>query len=156
VDRCPDCGGLLVNPSALESIKRTTIQTEADLRQESATFAASAIQPLRCPSCVVPMRKETTSAPPVVEVDRCPSCKAVWLDPGELAMIQLAHEASAQGRDAESLKQRYRQLEASPERRRRFEQNVASLPEEPGTGPDVLAESVGEAAAELLRVLATR
>lgn len=130
LDRCPECDGMLVKVFSLEGIKRARGRTEGDLEAEAGQFTASSHAEVQCPQCFRQMGKETTNDPPFVEYDRCPSCKVVWFDPGELAMLQLSYESTDAARDAEQYRQRLCEVEASPERKARFEQNVARLPEE--------------------------
>lgn len=142
---CPDCGGHSLSKSRLEGIKRSTATPPEALGDEAREYRTSTGERLRCPDCLGTMRKEIVKGKLVVEIDRCESCEHVWLDAGELAMLQLAHEASEQGRESAELRRRLDDLHADPDRRERFEKNVANLPKSTGTAlGDIVGEIFGE------------
>jgi len=149
---CGGCGGHLVPMQRLESIKRIDRKTETELQNEAdSMFKASSAESLRCPKCLLPMRKQMTK-PPLweIEMDVCRSCSLVWLDGGELALLQLAHQTQSGFIDAQDLKQRMQTLEASPERKARFEENLAKLPKHKGAFAAAFGE-IGEMAAWQIR-----
>ena len=90
------------------------------------------------------MTKDQTRSAPHVEFDTCRNCGAFWFDAGELAMVQQAYEAGPRRKQAEIMKQRYAEMEASPERRARFEKNLAAMPK----GPDGLIGAIGQGLTE--------
>jgi Zn-finger nucleic acid-binding protein len=147
VETCPACGGHLVVQRRLEGIKRNPSTPTEQLKAEATGFAGSTSGRVTCPACFSEMKKERPRGPVEIELDVCPSCGAVWLDPGELAMIQLAHELSTQSKDAEEFKQRHRELEADPERKARFERNLARMRE----GQESYLDAIGEGLAEGVR-----
>lgn len=55
-----------------------------------------------CPKCEVPMRQAKKEG---VIIDVCPSCRGVWLDPGELEKI--LHEAQHEMVEYEELYKHY-------------------------------------------------
>jgi hypothetical protein len=62
-------------------------------------------------------------------IDECANCGLIWLDGGELASLQLAYEASEQGREARELRRRMEEM--PPQRRAEFERALAELPDPP-------------------------
>jgi Zn-finger nucleic acid-binding protein len=148
---CPKCGGHLLSLDRLESIKRAPKRSQEQLKEEArAEFAGDDDAARRCPRCHRPMEREPADIPGVrVYLDRCPSCRLAWLDSGELAVLQLAYEATREFRSAEDLRRRVRELEASPERKAQFEEDLARLPD----ASDPMSEAIAEGAGLLLHSL---
>ena len=128
--RCTKCGGYLVELSRYESIKRIPEKSRAELEAEAqAGFQGDNPMPIRCPRCHVTMFKKTIPVPGfTLHMDICHACALVWLDGGELALAQLAHQASPVFINAQDLKRRSAELEADPERKAAFDEAVARLP----------------------------
>lgn len=137
---CPDCDGHSLSQFRLEGIKRSIAASPEQLGDEAKSYRGSTGERLRCPGCRARMRKELVKGRIVVEVDRCEFCEELWLDAGELAMLQLAYEAGEKGSEAAEFRRRVAELDACPERRERFEQNVANLPQSTG---NVLGDALG-------------
>lgn len=58
-------------------------------------------QRLRCPrGCDAVMMRRFFSPKRNVELDECPGCGGIWLDPGELAMIRTLFKTEAQRQEA--------------------------------------------------------
>ena len=131
VYQCVACKGYLVPLRRLKSIQRLPRRSHEELKAEAqAEFAGSGEAAYECPRCHREMEREAEGVSGVrIYVDRCPSCRLVWLDGGELAMLQLAFETTQEFRSADHLRQRMRALEASPERKAQFEEDLANLPE---------------------------
>jgi Zn-finger nucleic acid-binding protein len=148
---CAECKGYLVPWDRLEAIERVPSSTQEELKEEGRReFAGDTTAPLRCPRCRAPMTKERLDVPVLdLHLDRCESCRVAWLDGGELALVQLACEARAKSIEAADLRQRLRELNASPERKAQFEANLARLPDT----PDPFSAAVGEGAKMLLWAL---
>ena len=92
VDICEGgCGGIWFDNFELkkfdephESAGETLLDIEQD---ESITFDHS--KRLKCPKCDdIVMMRHFFSVKKEVEVDECPNCAGVWLDPGELGKIR--------------------------------------------------------------------
>jgi Zn-finger nucleic acid-binding protein len=151
VMQCGQCGGHLVPLQRFESIKRVGRKTQDELKAEaSSDFTASSLGTLKCPRCHMSMRKQTTDLPVLdLRTDVCPGCALVWLDGGELALLQLGYQAKSKFINAQEFKHRMQELEASPERKARFERNLARLPD----AADPLQQALGETGAELLGAL---
>ena len=145
--RCPDCRGHLVDLSRYEAIKRVPDKSLAELEAEAKEgFAGDNPSPLRCPRCHGAMRKQPLSVPGfALHLDVCRGCALVWLDGGELAMAQLAHQATPGFRDTQELKRRAAELHADPERKAAFDEAVAQLPDAPDPFTAALGEAVREA-----------
>jgi len=138
---CGQCGGHLVPLRRLEPIKRLQKAPEEQLQQEAATFSADSQERLRCPRCNVRMRKEALDVPIVgLHQDVCDNCKLIWFDGGELALVQLVYEQTGAFANVDELRQRMRELEASPERKAAFERALSELPESQLTVESVLSE----------------
>lgn len=151
VMHCSHCGGHLVPFQRLETIKRVDRKSRDELKAEAtADFKASTSAVLKCPRCHMPMRKQAADLPVLeLHTDVCHRCQLVWLDGGELALLQLGHQATGKFIDAQEFKRRMQELEASPECLARFEKNLAKLPE----AGDPLEESLGEAVEHLLEAI---
>ncbi len=130
IDSCPSCSGCLVRQSGVEGIKRTRQVDSAELVAEAQTFESSTQGDVTCPACFRMMEKCTTLGFPKVEFDCCDGCTSIWFDPGELAMLQLTYEASSKGLAQTDMRARAEDFENSPERKRRFEENLAKCSNE--------------------------
>lgn len=147
VQRCPQCRGHLVDLARYEAIQRTPDKSLAELEAEAKDgFAGDNPAPLRCPRCHNAMRKQPLSVPGfALHMDVCRGCSLVWLDGGELAMAQLAHQASPGFRDTQELKRRAAELQADPERKAAFDEAVAKLPEPQGIFSGAFREALIDA-----------
>lgn len=151
VFHCPTCKGHLVPTDRLECIERRDEKSAEELKAEASTeFGASTGDVLRCPRCRIRMRKQSLGLPVLdLDCDVCHQCDLVWLDGGELAMLQLGYQASGKFINAQEMKRRFEALEASPERKAEFEANMARLPDRPDIF-DELADDVGQALWDIL------
>jgi len=156
VRHCSRCGGYLVQNNRLEVIKRIDRISKNQLKTEAALFQGSTEQRLKCPQCYALMRKQEINLPVFhIHADVCDRCDVVWLESGELSLVQLAHEASAKFLDAKEFQRRMQELEASPERLAEFQRRLASLPSQPEAMGNIFADlaedlldEVGETAFE--------
>ena len=140
--RCPDCAGHLLDLSRYEAIRRLPEKSLAELEAEAKeTFAGDNPAAIRCPRCHLAMERLPLSVPGFeLHRDLCRACALVWLDGGELALAQLAYQATPAFRDRQELKRRAAALEADPERKAAFEEALAQLP----LTPDPFREGVHE------------
>ncbi len=138
---CHACGGHLIPAARLKAIQQRDAIPRGELQEEvRARFTASTAEPVRCPRCRITMRKQDVRLPVVrVQTDVCAPCGLVWLDGGELALLQLAHEATDTFADRRALQQRAMELETSPERKARFMEDLARLPDAPSPLGDALS-----------------
>ena len=145
VRRCGSCNGHLMRLNKMKSIERVDHKTREQLKSEaSAEFSGSSSQRLRCPRCRLPMHKQVINLPVIdLQYDICTGCSLVWLDGGELALVQLAYQSGSGFLNAQELKRRMQELEASPERKAIFKANLANLPETKHPVEEVLGEALG-------------
>ena len=143
---CAQCKGHLVSSNKLETIKRVTKNTREQLKEEATSeVSTDLVGTILCPRCRRKMRKEQIRVPALtLYIDHCAPCSLVWLDGGELALIQLAYESSHHFVNTQELKQRIQELEASPERKSEFEVALARLPQ----GENVLKDALKEVLTE--------
>ncbi|GIW99218.1 MAG: hypothetical protein KatS3mg111_2551 [Pirellulaceae bacterium] len=130
IRQCPRCHGMLMRRDRVQAIRNRRETPPEALVEEIAQSPADADAQhrLRCPECRVTMRKERRRMGPTeFWVDVCPRCDLIWLDVGELAMLQLAFELSEQG--AERLQIRERLQKMSPVQREELQRRIDSLPE---------------------------
>jgi Zn-finger nucleic acid-binding protein len=142
--QCGQCRGHLLSLQRLESIKGVGKLTQDELKAEAAEdFVGDNPHRVKCPRCHMTMSKATLNIPLLdLKMDVCRECCLAWLDGGELAFAQLAHETTDRFIDSQELKRRMAELEASPERKAAFEARVAKLPDERGP----IEEAAGDAA----------
>ena len=145
--RCPHCAGHLVELTRYESIRRLPEKSLAELEAEAqAGYQGDNPAPIRCPRCHLTMLKQPIPVPGFsLHMDFCRGCALVWLDGGELAMAQLAHQATPAFRDIQDLKQRSAALEADPDRKAAFEEALSKLPESTNPFTTGLQEAVRDA-----------
>ena len=129
---CSACKGYLLELKNLEFISNSTRKSQAQLKTEaSSEFKGSTVRVLTCPQCSHRMHKQHLDVPVLnLMGDVCERCSLIWLDPGELAMVQLAYEATPKFIDARNLNQRIQDMEADPERKAAYEANLAGMPAE--------------------------
>ncbi len=124
--QCPKCHGHLVSAGRLEGIKRADRRSVELLKQEITAHSASdTTEKIRCPRCRRAMKKQFIEAPASLHVDACRECETIWLDGGELARLQLAHEISVRGQDAAEFRRRQREM--TPEQKAQFSRNLEKL-----------------------------
>jgi Zn-finger nucleic acid-binding protein len=151
---CPDCRGYLVAADRLKCIERGD-RTSIDKLKAEATeeFGASSGDVLQCPRCRLRMRKQSLGLPVLdLDCDICSACDLVWLDGGELAMLQLSYQAGSKFINAQEMKRRFAELEASPGRKAEFEANMARLKDL----EDVFDAMAGRVGAVLWEILTRR
>ncbi len=85
---CPGCDGRFLAESDLQRIEETVEPVVLELRRIPDAEDQQRI--LGCPVCepAEPMEKFEHHRDHRVVLDRCPSCRGVWLDGGELTAIQ--------------------------------------------------------------------
>jgi len=91
IDVCEGgCGGMWFDNFELKKINDPTeIDATALLRFDRDDLRLIDYEKRRrCPKCDVIMMRHFFSERREVEVDECPSCGGVWLDPGELTQIR--------------------------------------------------------------------
>jgi len=86
VDICPYCDGIWLDYEELSRI--TNMQSDL-LEGPPVTEKLKWDEIIKCPLCEegVPMVKRYFSKLKDIKVDKCPECKGLWLDTGELRAI---------------------------------------------------------------------
>ncbi|MGD9611554.1 MAG: zf-TFIIB domain-containing protein [Kiritimatiellia bacterium] len=152
--RCPECLGTLLDLSRYEAIRSVPEKTLAELEAEAHDgFQGDHPGPIRCPRCHLAMDKRPLRVPGFddLHLDLCRACAFVWLDGGELALAQLAYQATPAFRDKQEMKRRAAERDADPERKAAFDEAVAKLPLDAHPFTEDLSVSVAEALLEVLR-----
>jgi len=130
---CPDCRGALVQEPRLERIKRRreqTWSTEEEGRVAGEVAAADKTAWVPCPRCLVYMEKlKVSGAGCAFHLDRCGACQLVWLDPGELELLQIQYEREIDSRTPEDWKRIERMGLAQLEMNKQFEAEREELAE---------------------------
>lgn len=107
LDRCPSCGGVWLDPGELERLEayarehKKNIDPYAKAVDQVRRAFAHAHRPisstpeeapepdiLSCPACDGPMLPREWSIGTLVDVDICLECRGIWLDPGELDILE--------------------------------------------------------------------
>lgn len=123
---CLKCHGYLLGAKRLESIKRTDKLSVELLKAEiSGQSHCDTAEIIRCSRCLRTMKKQFIAAPASLHIDVCRDCETVWLDGGELARLQLAHQISMRGRDAAEFRRRHRAM--TPEQKAQFASDIEKL-----------------------------
>ncbi len=139
--QCPQCGGHFVEKPRLEGMKRKKERSIEMLKQDARdSYTGSNDADVKCPRCLRSMKKELILDPITIELDVCADCGAVWLDPGELAMVQLAYETTDKSLSVDMMKQRFDEFQKSGDRQARYHENVGKLKK----GNETLSGSFGE------------
>lgn len=122
---CPDCRGALVQEPRLERIKRRRERkwsTEEEGRVAGEVAAADKTAWVRCPRCFGFMEKlKVSGAGCAFHLDRCGACQLVWLDPGELELLQIQYEKEIDSRTPEDWKRIERMAVAQMEMKEQME-----------------------------------
>jgi len=134
VMRCPGCAGHLVAAPKLRAIQRTDRLGASDLMEEAQReFKGPRHELAACPACKARMNPEALNVPGMnLTMDVCRSCQVVWLDGGELALLQLAYQQTPEYQALDEMRRRARELEADPDRKAQFHEDFAKLRDEPG------------------------
>ncbi len=128
VRSCVDCQGYLVKLAKLEAIKRRDRESEIRLATDAHLFESDQQKSrVRCPQCKAEMRSTAHRKPVKFATDHCQGCRAIWFDPGELALLQIAFQNSALGVDAKRFRERLRSM--TDEGRAEYEKSLANLPD---------------------------
>jgi Zn-finger nucleic acid-binding protein len=123
--RCGECGGNLVSHKRLDLIQRRRDRTIEQLKQEVETFFQhDSAERLRCPRCRGTMSKDLERGR-LFYIDWCTVCSLVWLDGGELAMLQLRYQDSDKGQEEAELQRRLAAM--TDEQKAEFQANLAKM-----------------------------
>ena len=132
VMKCNKCKGYLLAKRHLDNIERMHKKSQSLLQEElSVEFTGSTDGKIRCPICYKKMdKREFKRTTLSIHADACEACGLVWLDGGELALLQLAYMTTGKYVDAEENKFRMQEVNASLARKAEYEKNLAQLPDE--------------------------
>ncbi len=90
VDHCLACGGTWLDPGELEFLTEIEGVRSSELSQAMAAVKSGEKSKRRCPRCRRRLRAVFLGQEKPVELDRCPRCRGLWLDRGEMdAVISL-------------------------------------------------------------------
>jgi len=141
---CPDCRGALVQEPRLERIKRRREQTwsaEEEGRVAGEVAAADKAAWVPCPRCLVYMEKlKVSGAGHTFHLDRCVACQLIWLDPGELELLQIQYEKEFDSRTLEDWNRIERMGVAQLEMNRQFEAEKQEIAQAKQTLSSLAAE----------------
>ncbi len=116
IQRCPDCGGCLVQDQRLRVIqdrRERTLSAEDEGRLAAEVAGSDRPGPVRCPRCLMPMKKTLAGkGEDVFHLDRCGPCGAVWFDRSELELLRVRGEKELDGRTAQDWDRIERQASA--------------------------------------------
>lgn len=128
--QCAQCMGMLAPELDAAVIKSRREKTCDELKTEAEhEYVSDTKETIICPRCQFPMVKRPIwSKFTAVQYDLCRRCNHVWLDGGELAVMQLLFECSLRGYDVARFQKRMAELELSPERKAAFEAALANMP----------------------------
>jgi Zn-finger nucleic acid-binding protein len=84
VDQCPQCGGLWLDSGELINLFKLGDFYIKNLDTSEKHPVTIKKEQRECPVCHVVLQLMKNNKAPDVKIDRCPSCKGVWLDRGEL------------------------------------------------------------------------
>ncbi len=87
IDRCPACKGLFLDSGELKALISKKMGNKADTLGFSSTSDHMDKVKAFCVSCNKDM--QAMLGPGEIRIERCPDCKAIFLDQGELASLQL-------------------------------------------------------------------
>ncbi|MDA7977565.1 MAG: zf-TFIIB domain-containing protein [Pirellulales bacterium] len=127
VNNCPECFGHLIPRQRTEGIKRRSTRSPEDLEHQVMLERGEDSQRLiGCPYCGVRMQKMNKARPVPFQIDFCRKCDMLWLDGGELALLQLSYESSAQAEESREMRRRWEEM--SDERKQEYRDNLRRLP----------------------------
>jgi len=87
LDRCPTCRGIFFDPGELQTVlQRRLVDQVEGLPEILVQTGQRDGNPAHCYLCGLSMVAK--KAPGEVRVDWCPGCKGVFLDSGELTVIE--------------------------------------------------------------------
>ncbi len=92
LDRCPACGGYWLDDGELAALARGLSRLDAVPELSASVIFTKAAAPLRhpqrrCPRCDVLLQNFNYCYNSNILLDRCPRCRGVWVDAGELPAI---------------------------------------------------------------------
>jgi Zn-finger nucleic acid-binding protein len=141
--KCDRCKGYLLEAPRLKGIERNVQTPEEKLIEEAREeYHEDSRKRIECPKCKGYMKKTRTPPPAEILIDTCERCRLVWLDGGELAILQLQYEMSRKGEEEEELRKRVTEMRGR--RRKDFEENLEKLREGSGDFVELFGDALIE------------
>jgi len=89
VDKCVSCGGIWFDDGELYKLLTTSVSLMIDGLESDDTREYNK-QEGNCPLCNdVKLERIVSPVDPEIAIDKCPSCKGIWLERGELTMFTI-------------------------------------------------------------------
>ena len=135
VFRCTGCRGYLVASPRIEDIQRRQVKHAKELIAEASQANNDTDYTLYCPRCHLAMNKHPLKESHEFCIDECANCEVIWFDVGELAIIQLEHDAKPGPTSDQEFQRRVQEM--TPTEVEAFERDLANL--NPGESDSFLA-----------------
>ncbi|MBN1698286.1 MAG: zf-TFIIB domain-containing protein [Spirochaetales bacterium] len=87
IDRCPRCGGIWLDKGELIDLFTVSDFYIKHLDTSEQKTVEMKEGNRQCPRCRIALQHMKNNKAPEVNIDRCPTCKGVWLDRGELTKL---------------------------------------------------------------------
>jgi Zn-finger nucleic acid-binding protein len=95
IDHCIACHGTWLDEGELEQILTLAGITTADRLEELERSGDGRAGRRRCPRCPRKLREVAAGVEQELLLDRCPQCRGLWLDRGEMETLIRAEGAGA-------------------------------------------------------------
>jgi Zn-finger nucleic acid-binding protein len=123
---CVACKGRLVERGRVEAVKeKYGHSTDRLIEEVQDERRADVAGEAKCPKCAEPMAKRAGPGPVPFDMDVCEACGLVWFDGGELALLQLAHEAATEDARSAELTRQLEDMSAGS--RKSFDDKLSAL-----------------------------
>jgi len=86
VDKCPQCGAVWLEKEELIDLIKLG-QFYIQYIDSASDFKAESNPKRLCPQCKVRLNPAKNKKTPDLQLDKCPRCKGLWLERGELMRI---------------------------------------------------------------------
>ncbi|MDP7033341.1 MAG: zf-TFIIB domain-containing protein [Planctomycetota bacterium] len=101
IDRCTACEGIYLDDGELKHINDAREKTFSPeeisavdgIQKQVQAHSEEAVGSIQCPKCTdSQMNRQNYAGQTGIVIDRCPNCKGLWLDAGEVEKIQIMVE----------------------------------------------------------------
>lgn len=142
--QCPHCFGVWLGEVA--SARLTRLEDAAAAKDTAALADLAALvteantsDVVRCPECELPMAKQKFHMLIPVQIDRCPKCRGVWFDAGELRLVRTLYRELQQSTDPRimALREKIALTRQQWDARRQALENIADVGEQSAEGYDL-------------------
>lgn len=95
------CGGIWFDDKELDKFDRLdeSVTFEVLRGEGGMNVAVDYSKPRTCPRCLMGLDRHFYDKQLAIEVDGCPSCNGVWLDPGELNHVRHLNSSQDERRE---------------------------------------------------------